>query len=76
MRAKRPYIVLSFRTTVEAMAWEKHCEAEAIPGRLIPLPKELSAGCGLAWRMLPEDWQMWRTHIDPAAYDAAAQVEQ
>lgn len=76
MRAKRPYIVLSFRTTVEAMAWEKHCEAEAIPGRLIPLPKELSAGCGLAWRMLPEDWQTWRAHIDPAAYDAAAQVEQ
>ena len=30
MRAKRPYIVLSFRTTVEAMAWEKHCEAETI----------------------------------------------
>ena len=39
MRAKRPYIVLSFRTTVEAMAWEKHCEAEHIPGRLIPLPQ-------------------------------------
>lgn len=76
MRAKRPYIVLSFRTTVEAMAWEKHCEAEAIPGRLIPLPKELSAGCGLAWRMLPEDWQTWRARIDPAAYDAAARVEQ
>ena len=25
-----------------------HCEAEHIPGRLIPLPRELSAGCGLA----------------------------
>ena len=45
MRAKRPYIVLSFRTTVEAMAWEKHCEAERIPGRLIPLPRELCGGC-------------------------------
>ena len=65
MRAKRPYIVLSFRTTVEAMAWEKHCEAEHIPGRLIPLPRELSAGCGL-----------WQSRIDPAAYDAAAVVEQ
>lgn len=76
MRAKRPYIVLSFRTTVEAMAWEKHCEAERIPGRLIPLPRELSAGCGLAWRMPPEDWQLWQNRIDPAAYDAAAAVEQ
>ena len=61
---------------VEAMAWEKHCEAEHIPGRLIPLPRELSAGCGLAWRMPPEDWQLWQSRIDPAAYDAAAVVEQ
>lgn len=76
MRAKRPYIVLSFRVTVDAMAWEKHCLAEHIPGRLIPLPRELSAGCGLAWRMLPEDWQCWRERFDPAAYDAVAQVEQ
>ena len=58
MRAKRPYIVLSFRTTVEAMA------------------RELSAGCGLAWRMPPEDWTLWQSRIDPAAYDAAAVVEQ
>lgn len=54
----------------------KHCEAERIPGRLIPLPRELSAGCGLAWRMPPEDWQLWQSRIDPAAYDAAAVVEQ
>ena len=76
MRAKRLYIVLSFGSTVAAMAWEKRCAEKTIPGRLIPLPRELSAGCGLAWRMLPEDWQTWRTCIDPAAYDAAAQVEQ
>lgn len=76
MRAKRPYIVLSFRTTVEAMAWEKHCQSSGIPGRLIPLPRELSAGCGLAWRMLPEDWEQWSSRIDRAAYDAAAAVEQ
>ena len=47
-----------------------------IPGRLIPLPRELSAGCGLAWRMPPENWQLWQSRIDPAAYDAAAEVEQ
>ena len=50
MRTKKTYIVLSFRTTVEAMAWEKHCATAQIPGRLIPLPREISAGCGLAWR--------------------------
>ena len=55
MRTKKTYIVLSFRTTVEAMAWEKHCATAQIPGRLIPLPREISAGCGLAWRMTPEE---------------------
>ena len=39
MRTKKTYIVLSFRTTVEAMAWEKHCATAQIPGRLIPLPR-------------------------------------
>ena len=76
MRAKRPYIVLSFRATVDAMAWEKRCLAEHIPGRLIPLPRELSAGCGLAWRMLPEEFEQWQHKLDPARYDAVAAVEQ
>ena len=35
------------------MAMEDYCHEQKIPGRLIPLPQEISAGCGLAWRMLP-----------------------
>ena len=42
MRVKRSYIVLSFRTTLEAMEWEKQCHARQVPGRLIPLPREIS----------------------------------
>ena len=57
MRIKKTYIVLSFRTTLDAMEWEKQCLAEKVPGRLIPLPREISAGCGLAWRMLPEEFE-------------------
>ena len=76
MRAKRPYIVLSFGSTVAAMAWEKHCAEKTIPGRLIPLPRELSAGCGLAWRMLPEEWAQWKPKLDRTAFDAVAEVMQ
>ena len=76
MRAKRPYIVLSFGSTVAAMAWEKRCAEKTIPGRLIPLPRELSAGCGLAWRMLPEEWARWECRLDRAAFDAVAEVMQ
>ena len=56
MREKHPFIVLSFQTTVAAMEWEKRCMETGIPGRLIPLPREISAGCGLAWRMRREEW--------------------
>ena len=75
MRIKKTYIVLSFRTTLDAMEWEKQCLAEKVPGRLIPLPREISAGCGLAWRMLPEEFEQWQNRLDPARYDQAAAVE-
>ena len=64
MRIKRSYIVLSFRTTLEAMEWEKQCNARQVPGRLIPLPREISAGCGLAWRMLPGEYEQEKDRIE------------
>ena len=76
MRTRKMYIVLSFRTTLEAMEWEKECLSAGTPGRLIPLPREISAGCGLAWRMLPEDFESWRNRLDPTHYDKTAVVEQ
>ena len=69
MREKHPFIVLSFQTTVAAMEWEKRCMEMGIPGRLIPLPREISAGCGLAWRMRPEEWEQWSGRIDTSVYD-------
>jgi Protein of unknown function (DUF3343). len=75
MRIKKTYIVLSFRTTLDAMEWDKHCLAEKVPGRLIPLPREISARCGLAWRMLPEEFEQWQIRLDPARYDQAAAVD-
>jgi hypothetical protein len=41
------------------MTMEKQCNANGIPGRLIPVPREITAGCGLAWRMDPEDYQQY-----------------
>ena len=76
MRAKRPYIVLSFHTTLEAMEWEKHSLASCIPGRLIPLPREISAGCGLAWRMPPEEWELWQMKLKDCRFEAITTVEQ
>lgn len=49
-RVKRPALVLAFASTAQAMATEKYCAEHQLPGRLIPVPKEITAGCGLAWK--------------------------
>lgn len=49
-RQKSPAIVLSFEKTTDAMAEEKYCLANNLPGRLIPIPREITAGCGMAWK--------------------------
>ena len=55
MREKTLKIVITFHTTSEAMACEKALHEGGIPGRLIPIPTSISAGCGLAWCMLPSE---------------------
>lgn len=64
MREKKEYMVLTFHTTTEAMAMEKKCGEQHIPGRLIPVPTSITAGCGLAWRILPSEYQTYQNAIN------------
>ena len=66
MRKKKIFRVLTFHTTHDAMAMETYCGDHGIPGRLIPIPGELSAGCGLAWRMEPPDYERYWEQIETA----------
>lgn len=50
MVSKTLSLVISFNKTTDAMAFEDYCLKNNIEGRLIPLPKEISADCGLAWK--------------------------
>ena len=34
---------------------DKLCAKNGLPGRLIPIPREITAGCGFAWKAAPED---------------------
>lgn len=63
MRTKQNYQILTFYTTTAAMAMEDYCHEQKIPGRLIPLPQEISAGCGLAWRMLPGEYEQEKIEL-------------
>lgn len=55
MRARERRLIVAFYTTHDAMAFEDYCLAHGVQGRLIPLPREISAGCGLAWSAPPGD---------------------
>ena len=57
MREQKKYAVFSFHTTTAAFATEKFFKTRGIPGRMISVPREMSAGCGIAWRMQEEDFR-------------------
>lgn len=50
MRQKRPALVIAFDSTSQAIAAEKLFQENGLPGRMIPIPAQVSAGCGLAWK--------------------------
>ena len=49
MREKTEKCVVTFRTTTGAMAMEALCREQGVPGRLIPVPRSITAGCGICW---------------------------
>ena len=55
MRQKKPTLISTFATTTQAMAMEKFCAENGLPGRIIPVPREITAGCGLSWKAKPEE---------------------
>lgn len=50
MAKKELYAVITFHTTTGAMHMENVAKAAGAKGRLIPVPRVISAGCGLSWR--------------------------
>ncbi len=46
--------VVTFSGTHEAFAFEDAARSAVLPGRIVPLPAAISAGCGLAWKTPPD----------------------
>ena len=64
-------LVITFHTTSAAMAMESLCIEKGLPGRLIPVPREITAGCGMSFRAEVEQEQA----LLAAAKDAGIQVD-
>lgn len=74
LRRKTPKIVLTFATTSDAMALETAARDQGLPGRMIPVPSELSASCGLAWCIPVEEWSAFQQFTE-ARYEGKFELE-
>ena len=54
MIRKQQRVVFTFHTTTDAMAMESLCKEKNLGGRMIPVPGEITADCGLAWCAEPQ----------------------
>ena len=54
MIRKQQRVVFTFHTTTDAMAAESLCREKSLGGRMIPVPGEITADCGLAWCADPQ----------------------
>ena len=46
MRQRKETWILTFAGTTQAMQMEQYARAHGLPGRMIPVPREITAGCG------------------------------
>jgi hypothetical protein len=74
---KENYLVITFKTTTMAMYMEKVCKEEKKIGRIIPLPKEIDAGCGMAWATKNKNQDEWNEYLiqKNIQYDKMVEVD-
>ncbi len=69
MREKTASFVVTFQTTTAALAWEDAAKQKGLSGRLIPLPQQISADCGLAWKMALAEKETAKSFLQNLSYD-------
>lgn len=77
MRRKTPKAVVTFASTSDAMAVEAAAREMGFPGRMIPIPSAISAGCGLSWCVPVEEREalLEAFERESLAYEAVYEVE-
>ena len=63
MLKKEPKIVAVFHSTTDACETERLCRDAGVRGRIIPVPTDISADCGLAFMMPPEEKEAFERAI-------------
>ncbi|MBG9980249.1 DUF3343 domain-containing protein [Facklamia sp. DSM 111018] len=69
---QKEYLYVTFNTTTDSIEAESLFKSKGIPGRLVIIPRELSAGCGMAWRSEPN----WKDLIEKTADENSLSLKQ
>lgn len=72
---KKDYLIITFKETTMAIYMEKICKKEHKNGRIIPLPKEIDAGCGLAWATTDKHQDEWKCFLNNQGIEYEKMVE-
>lgn len=67
--------IITFNSTTDAIVFEKYCKEKGIDGRIIPVPRAISASCGLCWSAPPEEKLRIETAIAADGLRAAGQYQ-
>lgn len=75
MRTKELKYIITFHTTTGAMQMEKYCKENQYPGRLIPVPRAISAGCGLCWAAPVKEKELLHEMLSGKGMDVDGEYE-
>lgn len=70
MRDKQLRLIVTFHTTTDAMAMERICMKQNVPGRLIPVPRQITASCGMSWSAPVQARELIETTAKAAGIEA------
>ena len=65
-------MVVSFDTTEDVMDIEAKAPTIGLPGRVIPVPPEIEAGCGMAWSVPLDESDDLAQKMDDASIEYSA----
>jgi len=69
------YCIFTFYSTHFALKLDSACKKENIPGKLIPVPRAISASCGTAFRAEVEDREKIELLADKEGVEIETVVE-
>ena len=65
-------VVFTFHTTTQAIKMEQSARDQGKPGRLIPVPRQISSGCGMAWSAPAEN----RRELEALVQELEIEIEE